>query len=170
MILRQETERDHRAVHALHTAAFDRDAEAQLVAALRTSEQFIPALSIVAVDAGCVAGHILFSVIRIRDGGAEVPALGLAPLAVQPASQNRGIGSALVRHGLQTCRQFGHRIVVVVGHPRYYPRFGFGPARARGLEAPFPVGDDAFMVCEIEKGALEGVHAMLEYPPAFALV
>jgi predicted N-acetyltransferase YhbS len=96
-----------------------------------------------------------------------VPAVALAPMAVRPEFQNQGIGSRLVREGLEQCRKLGHKIVVVVGHPNYYPRFGFASARAKGLEAPFPVPDEAFMVKELEGGALDGTVGMVEYPPEF---
>ena len=97
----------------------------------------------------------------------SLPALALAPMAVHPEFQSQGIGSRLVREGLERCRNLGHRIVVVVGHPEFYPRFGFTPARAKGLEAPFPVPDEAFMVTELVPGALDGVSGMIVYPAPF---
>jgi putative acetyltransferase len=99
-----------------------------------------------------------------------VPALALAPLAVRPDRQNEGIGSLLVQQGLGACRDLGHRVVVVVGHSTYYPRFGFSPARAKALGAPFQVPDAAFMVCELVPKALDGVHGRVEYPQPFAEV
>jgi putative acetyltransferase len=73
----------------------------------------------------------------------------LRSMLVRPEFQNQGIGSELVRRGLEACRRLGHRVVIVVGHPEYYPRFGFSPARAKGLELPFPAPDDAFLVLEL---------------------
>ena len=89
-------------------------------------------------------------------------------MAVLPKRHHQGIGSALIRYGLDVCRRLGHQIVVVVGHPRYYPRFGFSSARAKGLEAPYP--DPVFMVQELTPGALTGVRGVVEYPPPFAAV
>ena len=88
-------------------------------------------------------------------------------MAVRPEFQNQGIGSELVRQGLNECQRLGHKVVVVVGHPRYYPRFGFSSARAKGLEAPFQVSDEAFMAFELIPGILEGMSGMVKYPPAF---
>jgi len=166
--IRPETVEDYEAIGEVNALAFGQEDEATLVEKLRGSSGFIPELSLVAVEGGRVVGHILFSpfVIETKDGA--VPALTLAPLAVRPGFQNQGVGSALVRDGLERCRTLGHRIVVVVGHPPYYPRFGFSPARARGLEAPFPVPDEAFMVLELVPGALDGVAGTVRFPPPFS--
>jgi len=88
-------------------------------------------------------------------------------MAVHPEFQNLGIGSGMVREGLGRCRNLGHKIVVVVGHPEFYPRFGFSSARAKGLEAPFPVPDEAFMVIKLVSDALDGVSGMIIYPAPF---
>jgi putative acetyltransferase len=168
MVIRAEITADWPAIYDVNARAFGRDNEARLVEALRASDAFIAELSLVAVDNGRVVGHILFSPIHIRTADREVPALALAPMAVLPEQQRRGVGAALIRHGLQECRQRGHQIVVVVGHPNYYPRFGFSTARARGLEAPYP--DAAFMVQELTPSALACVGGRVEYPPEFAAV
>jgi predicted N-acetyltransferase YhbS len=97
----------------------------------------------------------------------SLPALALAPMAVRPEFQNLGIGSRLIREGLERCRNLGHKIVIVAGHPEYYPRFGFTSSRAKGLEAPFPVPDEAFMVIELIPGALDSVSGMIVYPAPF---
>jgi putative acetyltransferase len=162
-----ETAEDYAAIHEVNALAFGREVEARLIEALRRMPDFIPELSLVAVEDGRVVGHILFSPMAIETKEDAVPALALAVLAVRPESQNQGIGSQLVREGLERCRSLRHRIVVVVGHPPYYPRFGFSPARARGLDAPFPVPDEAFMVLELVPGALRGVAGMVKYPPPF---
>jgi putative acetyltransferase len=170
LTIRAETPRDCAGVRAIVCVAFGRPHEARLVDRLRETDAFIPELSLVADDGVEIVGHILFTAIRIRTPVIAVPAVALAPLAVRPDRQNQGIGSTLVRQGLEVCRRLGHRIVVVVGHRAYYPRFGFVPARARGLEAPFPVSDAAFMVCELVPDALHGVRGQIEYPPPFAEV
>lgn len=168
--VRAETVADREGIRQVNTLAFERDNEARLVDAIRQSSAFVPALSLVATDGAQIVGHILFSEISIRTASHPAPALALAPLAVRPGFQNQGIGSALVRHGLAECTRLGHGIVIVIGHASYYPRFGFSPARARGLEAPFPVADKAFMVQELRAEALHGVRGMVEYPPPFNLV
>jgi putative acetyltransferase len=165
--IRPETAEDYAAIHEVNALAFGREVESRLVEALRELPEFIPGLSLVAIDAGRVVAHILFSPMIIETKDGVVPALALAVLAVRPEFQNQGIGSQLVRDGLEECRRLGHKIVVVVGHPAYYPRFGFSPARARGLEAPFPVPDEAFLVLELVRGALDGITGVVQYPPPF---
>jgi putative acetyltransferase len=165
--IRPETAEDYAAIHEVNALAFGQEVEPRLVENLRRLPEFTPELSLVAVEAGRVVGHILFSPLVIETKDGAVPALTLAPLAVRPELQNQGIGSELVRDGLERCRSLGHRIVVVVGHPNYYPRFGFSPAGARGLEAPFSVPDEAFLALELVPGALEGVAGTVKYPPPF---
>lgn len=168
--IRPERSADVAAIHAVHTAAFGRAEEARLVDALRETAAFIPALSLLAVEEGRVVGHILFSRIEIRGIAREVPALALAPMGVAPARQRTGIGCRLVRDGLDRARELGHALVVVLGHPDYYPRFGFVPAGPFGIEAPFPVPDDAFMLMELQSGAAADAAGIVEYPAPFAAV
>lgn len=170
LTVRPERTGDHAAIDAVNLAAFGQENEGRLVRELRSGERFDPDLSLVAERAGAVVGHILFSPVVIANPAGEIAALALAPMAVVPALQGQGIGSEMVRHGLEACRRGGHRIVIVVGHPAYYPRFGFEPARARGLDAPFPVPDDAFLVLGLSPGALDGVGGVVRYPPAFESV
>lgn len=166
--IRVEEPGDLPAIAQVHTRAFGRDDEARLVDALRGTPAFIPDLSLLAAEGTEVVGHILFSRIAIGAGGSVTKALSLAPLAVLPERQSRGIGSALVERGLAECRRLGHRVVVVLGHPTYYPRFGFTPAAPRGIHAPFPVRPEVFMVLALIPGALDGVHGEVEYPPEFS--
>ena len=165
--IRPETTEDYAAIREVNALALGQEDEARLVENLRRSPDFIAELSLVAVEAGRVVGHILFSPVVIETKDGAVSALALAPMAVRPELQNQGIGSELVRDGLGRCRNLGHRIVVVVGHPVYYPRFGFSPARARGLEAPFPVPDEACLALELVPGALDGIAGVVRYPPPF---
>jgi putative acetyltransferase len=162
-----ETDHYIASIREVETAAFGRTSEAELVEAIRNSPNFIPELSIVAVEDGTVLGHILFSPIAIETRGQSVPALALAPLAVTPTHQHQGIGSQLVQIGLSKCRELGHGIVVVLGHPRYYQRFGFQTASTFGIQAPFPVPDEAFMVLELKPGALMDVSGIVQYPASF---
>jgi len=165
--IRTERKEDFEAIHQLNLLAFEGEDEAKLVRRIRQSASFIPELSLVAEKKDLLVGHILFSPISIKTQKGSVSALALAPMAVRPEFQNQGIGSELVRRGLEECRQMGHRIVIVVGHPTYYPRFGFSQAKKRGLNAPFPVPDDAFMACELTPGALRGISGEVKYSPAF---
>ncbi|MBI2909680.1 MAG: N-acetyltransferase [Chloroflexi bacterium] len=161
---------DHQAIHEVNALAFGREVEARLVDALRGSPDFIPEFSMVAVEDGKVVGYIMFVPLAIETQRGTVPALALGVLAIRPEFQRRGIGSELVRRGLADCLGLRHKIVVVVGHAEYYPRFGFSSARAKGLKAPFEVPDEAFMVLELEPGALDGVSGMVRYPAAFGEV
>jgi putative acetyltransferase len=167
LTLRAESPEDQPPIFRVNREAFGRDAEARLVDALRASPAFIPDLSLVALEGSEPVGHVLFTRLTIRDAGAVHRALALAPLAVLPRHQNRGVGSALVRRGLEEARRLGHGVVIVVGHPSYYPRFGFQPAEPLGLRAPFEVRADAFLVLGLHRAALHGVRGDVEYPPEF---
>ncbi len=162
--IRRETQADFGAIGQVNRQAFGGDAEAELVDALRA--EGYARLSLVARLDGRTVGHILFSDLPIVTPGGTVPALALAPMAVLVAHQRAGIGSALVRRGLDLCRDEGHRIVVVLGHPTYYPRFGFSAELAKPLESPY--SGPAFMALELVAGALAGVGGKVEYPPPFS--
>ena len=172
--VREETAGDLAAIREIHTAAFGRPAEAGLVDALRTRVR--PYVGLVAVeDAGAggpgrVAGHIAFSAATLEAYSVVFPVMALGPMAVRPDRQRRGIGSALVRAGLAALHQAGHDLVVVVGHPAFYPRFGFIPARPRGLLCEYPVPDEVFMVAELTPGALRGRRGLVRYAAEFAAV
>ncbi|MDH4218068.1 MAG: N-acetyltransferase [Candidatus Aminicenantes bacterium] len=167
IIIRSEKNQDIEAIHEVNRLAFGQEDEGLLIQRIRSSSHFIPDLSLVAVKDGHLVGHILFSRIEIECQHGNKPVLSLAPMAVHPEFQNQGIGSKLVRDGLKRCKNLGHEIVIVIGHPAYYPRFGFAPAREKGLDAPFPVPDEAFMVLELVPDALERVKGMVKYPSAF---
>jgi putative acetyltransferase len=162
--VRDEAPRDHAAVRAIHASAFGRAAEADLVDALRGRAQ--PCISLVAAVDDAVVGHIMFSPVT-ADGHPHTPLMGLAPMAVQASHRGRGIGSALVRAGLDRCRALEMHAVVVLGHPGYYPRFGFSPASRYGIRCPYEAPDEAFMLLELRPGALRGVHGAARYHPDF---
>ncbi|HET7037075.1 MAG TPA: N-acetyltransferase, partial [Thermomicrobiaceae bacterium] len=128
MVIRIEETGERATVDEIVRQAFGREVEADLVRAIRASPGWIPQLSLVAEREGELVGHVLFSRVAIESEGGEQPALVLAPVAVLPAAQNQGVGSALVREGLDRARALGERLVVLLGHPNYYPRFGFQPA------------------------------------------
>jgi putative acetyltransferase len=165
--IRPEAPGDRDPIYHLHREAFGGDAESRLVDALRESPAFIPELSLVALDGVDVVGHILFTRVEVEDEGVAHPALALAPMGVLPARQNLGIGSALVRRGLEDARRLGHGVVIVLGDPEYYPRFGFRPAGALGIRSPFEAPPEAFLAMELSPGALSDVHGLVRYPPEF---
>ena len=168
LIIRPEKPQDIEVIHEVNVLAFGRDNEALLVDALRRSAAFIPELSLVAEEDGQVIGHILFSRIRIVGRDKCFPALALAPMAVRPDRQRRGIGSALVQMGLEEAFELGHAVAIVLGHPQFYPRFGFRPAADIGIQAPFEVPARAFMVCVLDPDALVGFAGVVEYPVEFS--
>jgi putative acetyltransferase len=165
LIIRAETAADRESVRGVNESAFGRPEEADLVDALRESAK--PRISLVAEEGGRVVGHIFFSPVAVESGEGAWAALGLGPMAVLPEHQGRGVGSELVREGLSECRRPGHEVVFVLGHARYYPRFGFTPARAKGIECEFPVHDENFMVVELRPGALAGRKGLVRYSPEF---
>lgn len=164
ILIRKEMIPDYEGIRHVNRAAFGQDDEAWLVDALRDGGYV--QVSLVAERDGRLVGHILFSDLPIVTGAKTVPALALAPMSVLPASQNQGIGSALVRCGLEKCREEGHKIVVVLGHPHFYQRFGFSPKLAAYLESTFS-GQDSFMAVELAPGALDGVAGSVQYAPPF---
>ena len=164
--IRPELLTDNDAVRKVNELAFGGPDEAKLVEALRKTSD--PLISLVAIDNDQVVGHILFSPVTIEFANSDALALGLAPMAVLPEYQRKGIGSQLVRAGLRECKQIGSNVVVVLGHPEFYPRFGFVPASQKGLSSEYPVPDEVFMVVELEPGALSGRHGLVKYRPEFA--
>jgi predicted N-acetyltransferase YhbS len=165
IVVREERPEDLEAIREVNRQAFGREDEARLVDALRDGGYV--RVSLVAEEVGRVVGHIRFSDLPIVTHVGTLHALALAPVAVLPEYQRQGIGSRLIREGLRACAEEGHRIVVVLGHPDYYPRFGFSAQRAGRLKAPF--SGPAFMALELVPGALENVAGEVRYPPPFGL-
>jgi putative acetyltransferase len=168
LIIRQEIPEDVSAIRHVNEQAFDSSQEAALVDALRDAAH--PFLSLVAVEDNQVVGHISFSPVTIEGGSPARPAMGLAPMSVLPEHQRRGIGSQLVHTGLEECRQLGCEIVVVLGHPEYYPRFGFRPAGEQGLRSEYEVPEEAFMVKELRQGTLNGMNGLVKYHAVFSSI
>lgn len=166
-IIRPELPEDAPAIFEVHLQAFGQDGESRLVDALRHDGNINPELSLVAVHKERIIGHILFCPVSIVSGTAETSALALAPLGVHQDYQCMGIGASLIEEGLGECRRLGHRIVIVVGHPGYYPRFGFTRAKEAGIVPPFPCPDNAFMPLPLVPGALDGIGGIVRYPEAF---
>ncbi|MGI9629233.1 MAG: GNAT family N-acetyltransferase [Longimicrobiales bacterium] len=163
-VVRAETESDHEQVRALNLAAFDSAEEADLVDRLRALAD--PLISLVATEGDSVVGHIMFSPVTLG-GNRDLLLLGLGPMAVMPARQRAGIGSRLVTAGLRECRQLDVCAVIVLGHPTYYPRFGFTRASEFGWQCQFEVPDDVFMALELTPGAAAGSAGTIRYHAAF---
>ena len=164
VVIRHETAADRDAIHSVEAAAFGQDDEARLVDALRDAGHVI--LSLVATDGERIVGHILFSPMTIVAGETTSPAVCLAPVAVQPEYQRSGVGSALIQAGLAELRDLGHKAVFLVGHPTYYPRFGFSPAR--DFDVHYQDDRDAFMAIELVAGALDEISGQAAFAPEFA--
>jgi putative acetyltransferase len=165
--IRPERPADIAGVRAVNEAVFETRAEADLVDALRV--RAAPIVSLVADDGHAIVGHILFSPVTLL-AHPELTVMGLAPMAVLPAHQRHGVGSALVRAGLERCAELGAGAVIVLGHATYYPRFGFAPASRFGIGCEYDVPDEVFMALEIRPGALAGKSGTIRYHAAFAEV
>lgn len=163
--VREEMTRDRVGIRKLNRAAFGGHEEENLVDRLRKDGDFVA--SLVAVVGNAVVGHVLFSRLAISGGEKPVSAAALAPMAVLPERQRAGIGTRLIQTGLALCRSRGVEAIFVLGHPGYYPRFGFSAETARGVTAPF--SGDAFMAIELRRGVLKSGGLMLTYPSAFGL-
>jgi putative acetyltransferase len=164
IVIRSESPEHIAAIHLVNRHAFGRPDEADLVDALRNQGAVLG--SFVALLDEEIVGHVLFSRMSI-EAGDPVPAVALAPVAVLPQHQRAGIGAQLIRHGLERLRTDGERIVLVLGEPEYYGRFGFSAEKAARLATPFP--PEAYMALELTSGALNGVGGKVRYPAPFGL-
>jgi len=164
VVIREERQGDAERIRGVNVAAFERSTEADLVDALR--RQATPLVSLVAEEEVNVIGHILFSPVTLASDPGLI-LMGLAPMAVLPSRQRQGVGSTLVHDGLERCRQLDVAAVVVLGHPEYYPRFGFVPAVRLSLRSEYDVPDEAFMVRELRERVFKGLSGMIRYHPVF---
>jgi putative acetyltransferase len=163
IVVRPELPGDRDAIRRVNELAFEGPAEADIVDALRDSNAWLPSLSLVAEDGTGIVGHALFSLVRL-DSGPEL--LSLGPMAVLPERQRGGVGTALVRRGVRRARGTEYPLVVVLGHPDYYPRFGFRPARLYGIETPYDAPDEAWMALPLPAYD-DRVRGTVLYPPAW---
>jgi putative acetyltransferase len=169
LIIRTESQNDHKEVFKLNYEAFGkRDNEFKLVERIRSSEEFIPELSIVAELNNQIIGHILLSKAKVVNQKKAQDVIVLAPIAVRPDFQKQGAGSQLIFEGIRRTKDLGYGIILLIGHPTYYPKIGFKPARTFGIELnQFRVSDDVFMVLEVVEGELRKMNGELQYPRAF---
>ena len=168
MVIRNESAEDIPAIRQVNERAFEQPVEAELVDLLRVNSK--ASISLVAENDGQIVGYILFSPVTLEPANKELFVLGLAPMAVLPEFQNRGIGSLLVRAGLDECRKQGCDFVAVLGHPAYYPRFGFVPSINFHIKSEYDVPDEVFMLLELREGALSGCSGIIKYQPEFAAI
>ena len=166
MVIRREEPQDIAAIRFVNEQAFGGSAEASAIDALR--DRGAATLSLVAVIDEQVVGHLFFSLVTIESPDRSWPGLGLAPLAVLPEYQRQGIGTALMNEGLEECRRLGHTRVIVLGHPAYYPRFGFERASAYGVRFEYEAPDEACLILALQPGALGGVSGVAKYQPEWS--
>lgn len=167
MFIRPESSADQLQVYDIHAASFATTAEADLVDALR--QKASPIVSLVAEDdvEDTLLGHILFTPVQLVSRP-SAQLMGLAPMAVQADHRSHGIGSALVREGILHCLDLGAKAIVVLGHPQYYPRFGFTKTSDYQIKSEYQVTDDVFMIKELEAGFLQGKSGIIKYHEEFA--
>lgn len=165
MVIRERRPADDAAIRRLNEEAFGGNVESELVDALRATD--LTAIELVAVEGAEIVGHLLMSALSVFVDDDAIPTLSLAPMSVRPNHQRLGIGSALVEFGLELARQREWQAVIVLGHPAFYPRFGFSAELASHLEAPFT--GEAFMALELVDGALDGEDGLVVYPSPFGV-
>ncbi|URN96334.1 MAG: N-acetyltransferase [Candidatus Pristimantibacillus lignocellulolyticus] len=169
MNIRTENKKDFKEVYHLNYLAFEhREDESKLVERIRNSDEFVSDLSMVAEVDNEIVGHILLSKAVVEDQDQQTVVIALAPIAVKPGHQGQGIGRMLIEEGTRRCRELGYGLILLIGHPTYYTKFGFQPARQFGLELKqFEVPDEVFMVYEVLDGQLQLTKGELKYSAAF---
>lgn len=175
LTIRQEEEKDYRKVFALTEEAFrtmehSDHQEHFLVERLRKSDAFIPELSLVAENEdGVIAGHILFTKIKIENSSESFDSLALAPVSVKPEFQNQGIGGQLILFGHLVAKELGHQSVILIGHENYYPRFGYEKTSNFGISFPFDIPEENGMAIELVENGLKNVTGVVKYPKEFGI-
>ena len=152
--IRKEEENDYKKVYEVNWLAFQQENESKLIEKIRNGENFVPELSLVAEIDDDIVGHILFSRIKIV-GYSIFESLALAPMAVIPEFQKQGIGAELIKKGIEKAKELGFYSIIVLGHKKYYPKFGFTRASNWSIECPFEVPDEAFMAIELTEKSFE---------------
>ena len=172
MKIRQENINDYKAVKELTFKAFEQmefsdGDEYLLVGRLRKSDTFIPELSLVAEENGEIIGHIMLTKLKIVNGSETYHSLSLGPVSVSPELQRKGIGSKLIKEAHRIAKELGHKSIILVGHKDYYPRFGYELASKHGIQLPFEIPKEVFMVKLLTENALEGISGKVVYPKEF---
>jgi predicted N-acetyltransferase YhbS len=165
--IRSESKNDYNQIRKINDLAFGQENEGKLIDSLREKSDFSNLLSIVAETNDEIVGHILFYPIKIKNDDLEHTILSLAPMAVQTEYQNKGIESRLVKKGLEIAKELGFAAVIVVGHPKYYPRFGFRSAKNWNLKLPFDVPEDVFLALELKENALKNISVIVNFPKEY---
>jgi putative acetyltransferase len=166
LTVREERPADIEAIRAVNLQAFGQSGEGLLVDALRSNDGVL--LSLVATRNGDVLGHILFSPVTVRSGREQITGAGLGPMSVLPGHQRQGIGGKLVEAGKQKLHGLGLPFIVVLGHPEYYPRFGFEPASRYAIRCEWDVPDNVFMILVMDPPTMIGISGLAEYRPEFS--
>ena len=165
--IKAETLADFDSIRKINNQAFGQPQEAQLIESLRKLENYIPELSLIAFEDDKAVGHILFFPIYIEAEHQKFQTLSLAPMAVLPEYQNLGVGGELIRHGLEKSKMLGFDSVMVLGHPNYYPKFGFEKASKWKIKSPWEVPDEAWMAIELKAGSLDGKAGKAIFPKEY---
>lgn len=165
--IRTERKEDYQSIQNVNDLAFGQKNEGKLIGKLRMTKSFISELSLVAESENKIVGHILFYPVHIRSEEDSHISLALAPMAVHPDYQRKGIGSRLILEGLSSAKGLGYDSVIVLGHPEFYAMFGFQPASAWNIKAPFDVPGNAFLAVELIDSSLKNVSGTVEYPEEF---
>lgn len=164
--IRREEAKDYKKVCEVTRSAFQQETECKLIEKIRKGKHFVPELSLVAEVDHEIVGHILFSRITIV-GDSVFESLALAPMAVIPEFQKQGIGTKLIKKGIEEAKELGFNSIIVLGHKDYYPKFGFTRASNWGIKCPFEVPDEAFMAIELTERAFEDKAGTVKYPDEF---
>jgi predicted N-acetyltransferase YhbS len=167
LTIRQETLRDEEAISRVNDLAFKRSNEAILVLKLRKLEEFDSRLSLVAEYGNQIIGHILLYPVKIKSGEKMIPVLSLGPIAVNPEHQRKGVGGRLIDSAHAAALKLNHEVIILLGHPSYYPRFGYRRAILYGLSNPWGIDNEVFMAIELVEGALKDKSGEVIYPEAF---
>lgn len=170
--IRQETEKDYKLSEFVIEKAFKNvrysdHKEQFLIAKLRKSDVFVPELCLVAELDEEIVGHIMLTKLLIKNGKNEYESLALAPVSILPEYQNKGIGSKIIIESLKIAKKIGFKSVVVLGHDKYYPRFGFKPSSIWEIKAPFDVPEESFMALELEDRSLNDIKGTVIYTKEF---
>ncbi|MFC1958252.1 GNAT family N-acetyltransferase [Chloroflexota bacterium] len=165
LTIRKETPEDIDSIRYVNEQAFGQKEEAEIIEKLRNHG--VLTISLVAAQNDEIVGHIAFSPVTVESDCSSFEAIALAPMAVLPEYQRKGIGSQIVQAGLEECRRLGYETVVVMGHPDYYPRFGFVMARPKGIDCEFEAPDEAWMILELQEGALAGRQGTVRFQAEF---